>query len=271
MTKFTRKQILKSLNDQIKKKRAILAAGSSCGLVAKCSSEAGADLIVVYSTGKSRLMGLPTSRIGDSNKETIKLCSEIQNVTKKTPIIGGVEAWDPTNLDTEKLLDNFMEAGYSGIINYPTISTMGDKWRNRREKVGLGFNKEIELIKKANKKNIFSMAYVAEEKDAVEMAKAGADCIVPHVGATKGGISGFSGASKLSESIKKINSIIKSCQKYKKSIFLAHGGEIAEPRDTEKVYANTLCKGFVGASSIERIPIENAITNIVKEFKSKKT
>ena len=114
------------------------------------------------------------------------------------------------------------------------------------------------------------MAYVAEEKDAIEMAKAGADCIVPHVGATKGGMSGFSGASKLSESIKKINSIIKSCKKYKKSIFLAHGGEIAEPNDTEKIYSNTLCKGFVGASSIERIPIENAITNIVKDFKSKK-
>ena len=98
MAKFTKKQILKSLNNQIKKKKAILAAGSSCGLVAKCASEAGADLIVVYSTGKSRLMGLPTSRIGDSNKETIKLCSEIQNVTSKTPIIGGIEAVSYTHL-----------------------------------------------------------------------------------------------------------------------------------------------------------------------------
>ena len=271
MIKFTRNQILKSLKLQIKIKWAILAAGSSCGLVAKCASEAGADLLVVYSTGKSRLMGLPTSRIGDSNKETLKLCEEIQNVVKKTPIIGGVEAWDPTNLNIEKLLDKFVDAGFSGIINYPTISTMGDKWRNRRGKVGLGFNKEIELIKAAKKKNIFSMAYVAEEKDAVDMAKAGADCIVPHVGATKGGMSGFTGASKLSESIKKINSMIKACKKYKKSIFLAHGGEIAEPSDTEKIYSNTSCVGFVGASSIERIPIEKAVTNIVREFKNKKT
>src|SRR5690606_10088851 len=150
--------------------------------------------------------------------------------------------------------------GYSGVINYPTISTMGDKWRDRRGRVGLGFEREVELIATARKKDIFSMAYVASADDAVAMTKAGADCIVAHVGATRGGLVGHEDGQAIAEAIERINKINDAARAVRSEvILLAHGGAIAEPEDTEEVYRSTDCVGFVGASSIERIPIERAV------------
>lgn len=137
MRMFERTDILSRLAGQVAERKAILAAASSCGLVAKCAALGGADMLVVYSTGLSRLMGLPTSRIGDSNARTLELAAEIRNVVSSVPVIGGVEAWDPLRLDLDDLLDNFLAAGFSGVINYPTISTMGEKWRDRRGRVDL--------------------------------------------------------------------------------------------------------------------------------------
>ncbi|MDE5445629.1 phosphoenolpyruvate hydrolase family protein [Bradyrhizobium hipponense] len=266
---FERTEILSRIAGQIAERKAVLAAGSSCGLVAKCAVLGGADMLVVYSTGLSRLMGLPTSRIGDSNARTLELAAEIRNVVSSVPVIGGVEAWDPLRLDLDALLDKFWAAGFSGVINYPTISTMGEKWRDRRGRVGLGFERELEMIAAACKKNMFSLAYVASPEDAKAMASVGADCIVPHVGATRGGLVGHEQVQSIQEAIRRINDINAAARSVRSDvILLCHGGTIAEPQDTVEVYRSTQCVGFVGASSIERIPIERAVKAAAEEFKA---
>ncbi|WP_229189761.1 phosphoenolpyruvate hydrolase family protein [Bradyrhizobium brasilense] len=269
MRMFERTEILSRIEGQVAERKAILAAGSSCGLVAKCAVLGGADMLVVYSTGLSRLMGLPTSRIGDSNERTLALAAEIRNVVSSLPVVGGIEAWDPLRLDLDDLLDKFWAAGFSGVINYPTISTMGDNWRDRRGRVGLGFEREVELIALARKKNIFSLAYVASPQDAKAMASAGADCIVPHVGATRGGLVGHEDGQSIKEAIRRINEINAAARSVRPDVLsLCHGGAIAEPEDTVEVYRATECVGFVGASSIERIPIERAVKAAAAEFKA---
>lgn len=269
MKNFSRSEILSRLAAETAAGRPILGAGTSCGLIAKCAALGGADLLIVYSTGRSRLMGLPTSRIGDSNANTIEMAAEIRNVVWDTPVIGGVEAWDPTRMDLDKLLDDFQAAGFSGVINYPTISTMGDKWRKRRGRVGLGWNRELELIERAVARDIFTMAYVATVQDALDVAERGVDCLVPHVGATGGGLVGHETGTKVDYEIRQISDIIDAVLAAGHApIFLCHGGKIAEPRDTQRVYAETRCVGFVGASAIERIPIERAVKSIAEEFKS---
>jgi predicted TIM-barrel enzyme len=266
---FKRHEILARLRAQIAASAPILAAGSSCGLVAKCAAMGGADLLVVYSTGRSRLMGLPTSRIGDSNAATIAIAAEIRNVVADVPIIGGIEAWDPTRLDLDDLLEDFQTAGFSGIINYPTISTMGKTWRERRGRVGLGFEREVELVRRANAASIFSMAYVATPEDARAMAEAGADCIVPHVGATRGGLVGHDAGQTGKADLEMVKAIVAGARAVgSEAIYLAHGGAISEPEDTENVYRDTDCVGFVAASSIERIPIERAVLAAAKAFKA---
>lgn len=269
MSTFTRAEILAALATTINRRVPILAAGSSCGLVAKCAAEAGADLIVVYSTGRSRLMGLPTSRIGDSNASTLEMAEEITNVVSSVPIIGGVEAWDPARLDLDRLLDRFQAAGFSGVINYPTISTMGRTWRERRERVGLGFSRELELIRLARRRDLFTMSYVATPEDAEQAARAGADCVVPHVGATAGGLVGHETTDTRESQVDAIERMISAAAGITDElIYLAHGGRLAEPRDLNDLYAQTRCVGFVGASSIERIPIERAVRDVVAQFKA---
>ena len=269
MKNISRQEILARLDAETLANRPILGAGTSCGLIAKCAALGGADLLIVYSTGRSRLMGLPTSRIGDSNAITIEMAAEIRNVVSDTPVIGGIEAWDPTRMDLDQLLDDFQAAGFSGIINYPTISTMGETWRKRRGKVGLGWDREVELIERAVAHDIFTMAYVATVQDALDVAEKGVDCLVPHVGATHGGLVGHETGTKFDEEIRKITEVIDAVTAGGHSpVFLCHGGKIAEPKDTRRVYEETGCVGFVGASSIERIPIERAVRSIAEEFKS---
>jgi predicted TIM-barrel enzyme len=266
---FSRTEILARLAETVDSGVPILAAGTSAGLIAKSAAEGGADLLVVYSTGLSRLKGLPTSRIGDSNVNTVNMVEEILNVVDDVPVIGGVEAWDPTNMRLDRLLTKFQDAGFSGVINYPTISTMGETWRNRRERVGLGFSREVELIQRARKRDIFTMAYVATEDDARRMARAGVDVLVPHVGASAGGRVGHVTGRTIQQDIDDLNAMVAAGQSQRSDlIFLAHGGKLAEPEDLPAVYERTACVGFVGASSVERIPIERAVYGVVTQFKS---
>lgn len=268
MNIFHREQILDRLRTSAARGIPVVAAGCSCGLVAKCAAQAGADLLVVYSTGLSRLKGLPTSRIGDSNAATLDMVDEIRNVVSSVPIVGGVEAWDPTRLDLSQLLDRFQAAGFSGIINYPTISTMGETWRDRRERVGLGFSREVQLIRLARERDLFSMAYVATPDDAQQMAHVGVDCLVPHVGATSGGLVGHETPSSKVSEVEQLQELIAAARMVRDNIvFLAHGGKFSLPEDLEDVYAQTHCIGFVGASSVERIPVERAVLDAVAQFK----
>ena len=271
--RFTRKEILKRLNRTIKEGRPIIAAGSSAGIIAKCAELGGADLIMVYSSGRERLRGLQTNIVENSNEETLKMFEEIQNVVQDTPIIGGIHATESPGSDLAKMVKRFIDTGFSGIINFPTFGFFDDKnWRREKETQGIGFSREIELIRVAHDMGVFTMAYVFFPADARAMAKAGVDCMVPHAGGTAGGLVGFDSiAMPLKDAAATVQKIIRATKKVNPDIIcLAHGGQIVSPEDTKYIYEHTDAVGFVGASSIERIPVEKAVMGIVEEFKSTK-
>jgi predicted TIM-barrel enzyme/catechol 2,3-dioxygenase-like lactoylglutathione lyase family enzyme len=264
---FEREEILRRLRETIASKRPIITAGCSAGIIAKCAALGGSDLIVVYSTGKSRLKGLPTTRLGDSNAITLEMADEILNVAGNTPVVGGIEATDPTRLNLKKLLSQFVQVGYSGVINFPTIGIWPDQ-RRRGEKVKLGFEREIEMIRLARRMNIFTMAYVGSRKDAEAMVEAGVDCLVAHTGPTEGGLVGFKYEGSLEKAACLVKDILTEGKKRKNEVIcLAHGGPVSTPKHTSYIYAQTSAVGFVAASSIERIPVEEAVIEITKRFK----
>ncbi|MHA1394300.1 MAG: phosphoenolpyruvate hydrolase family protein [Promethearchaeota archaeon] len=270
---MNRKEIIKKLIKTKEQKKPIIGAGCSCGLIAKCAEIGGADLIIVYSTGVSRLMGLPTMIFGDNTKTTLEMANEMLNVVKGTPIIAGVEACDPRFWDLEKLLDKFINAGYSGIINFPSMGMYdrGSSWREINETRGLGIEREVNLIKIARQKDIFTMGYVYDTSEVADFVKAGLDCLVPHVGGTAGGLSGVKEVSPKKAATDLVQEMIEIAKNINSDIIcLSHGGPFATPEDTEYLYKHSNAEGHVGASSIERTPVENAIINTLKKFKNYK-
>jgi predicted TIM-barrel enzyme len=266
---LTRSAILDRLRATVAEGRPVIAAGASMGLIAKCAELAGADLLLVYSTGRSRFMGLPTTPLGDSNLDTLALYDEIANVVERTPIIAGIEAIDPRFLKLPRLLDRFMRAGYDGLINFPTIANLPDRRRIRGD-VGLGFEREVELVRLARERDWFSMVYAYSPDDAVAFVDAGADVVVAHVGWTAGGLVGATdSALSMAEAADRATAILGAALTRRPDVIpLAHGGPFSEPADTEVLYRGTPAVGFVGASSIERIPVERAIIDVVGRFKS---
>jgi predicted TIM-barrel enzyme len=270
-TVFTRESILKRLRATIADRRPVLGAGSSVGIVAKAAEAGGADLIICYSTGRSRIRGLPTTPIGHSNPLTIAMFDEIANVVDDTPIIGGAEATDPTYRRVSKLVRDFRQSGFDGLINFPTVGDKHDEAR-RRAHVGQGFQQEVDMIAMARDQDYFTMAYVWTPEQARAMAKAGVDVMVPHVGWTVGGMSG---AGELAMSIaagcKATQEMIDATWAESREIIcLSHGGPFATPEDTEALYRETDAQGFVGASSLERIPIEVGVASAARAFKDKR-
>lgn len=266
--RISRSEILARLQKTRKSGRPIIGAGASAGIIGKCAEIGGADLLIIYSTGKSRLMGLPTSRIGDSNAITLTMLTEISNVTKAIPMVAGVEATDPTRLDLLRLLDRFIEHDASGVINFPTVLMM-PSYAKTREMVGLGFSREVELIRVARKKDLFTMAYVFEPEQAKRMADAGCDCICAHVGITKGGLVPVRDDRPMTELADTVQRLLDAARQINPEVIgIAHGGGYSSPEDTRLLYSQTDAEGFVGASSIERIPLETAVIDVVKKFKA---
>jgi len=270
--RFTREEILRRLRKTSEEGKPIIAAGSSAGIIAKCAELGGADLIMVYSSGKARLRGFQTTMVENSNAVTLEMFEEIDNVVKDTPIIAGIDVTEPpAGRDLAELVKRFVATGFSGIINFPTYGFFEDEtWRRNREAEGIGFSREVELIRVARNMDVFTMAYVFFPQDARAMAEAGVDCMVPHAGGTAGGLVGFdaiavplenaaAGVQKMIEATRQVNPDV---------ICLAHGGPIATPEDTRYLYEHTEAAGFVGASSIERIPVERAVTEVVEAFKN---
>ena len=270
--RFTREEILQRLRNTIKEGKPIIAAGSSAGIIAKCAELGGADLVMVYSSGKARIRGFQTTMIENSNQVTLEMFEEIDAVVKETPIIGGIDVTEPPGVkNLAELVQRFADTGFSGIINFPTYGFFDDEnWRRDREDQGIGFSREIELIRVARNMNVFTMAYVFFPQDARTMAEAGVDCMVPHAGGTAGGLVGFDSiASPLKDASATVQKMIEATKEANPDVIcLAHGGQIATPEDTRYLYEHTEAAGFVGASSIERIPVEKAVTEVVKAFKS---
>jgi predicted TIM-barrel enzyme len=267
-TTFTREVILDRLNKTIAEGNAILGAGCSAGIIAKCAELGGADMILVYSTGVSRLKGLPTSRMGDNNGLTLEMAPEILWAAKNTPVIAGCEANDPFRMDQERLLDLFIDAGFHGVIPFPTV-TMYDDYRALRDLVGMGFEREVELARRARERGILSVVYAHHAEDAAKMVEAGADVVIAHAGPTRGGLVGYDFDGTMEGSAAHVQKTIEASKAANPDVIcLAHGGPFGTPKDTEYLYAHTDASGFVGASSIERIPVEKAVREVVEAFKS---
>lgn len=267
---FSRQEILDRLRSTIAQKRPIIGSGCSTGLIAKSAEAGGADLLVVYSTGRSRMMGLPTTSIGHANPVTMGMFDEIANVVNDVPVIGGVEAVDPTYMSLNRLLNLYRSTGFSGIINFPTLGMLMER-SAMREDVGLGFSREVEMVRLAREMDYFSIAYVFTVDQAASMAKAGVDVLVPHVGWTVGGNVGRSPdtAPSFEQAKLDVQAMIDAAVAiHPDCICLAHGGPYSSPEDTVRLYADTTAVGFVGASSIERIPVERAVRETVEAFKA---
>ncbi|MYE25726.1 MAG: phosphoenolpyruvate hydrolase family protein [Chloroflexi bacterium] len=276
---INRAEILSRLRATLAKGDAIIGAGCSAGIVAKCAELGGADLIVCYSTGRSRIMGLRTEVIGHSNPRTLDMYDEISNVVKDSPIIAGIEANDQTTYDLSIVIDRFVGRGFDGFINFPTVGNherVSDFFLREYENIASslqqpwGFAREVELIRLLRARDIFTMCYVFNAEQAARMAEAGVDVVCAHVGGTAGGLIGFP-ADPMEESLDSAQRIMEGAWNVDPDVIcLAHGGPFAEPEDTRVLYERTDAQGFVGASSIERIPIEKAVMSAVKGFKNHK-
>ncbi|HVY99714.1 MAG TPA: phosphoenolpyruvate hydrolase family protein [Dongiaceae bacterium] len=271
-TRYTRADILQRLNEQIAMHRSLLVVGAGNGLVARCAEAAGADLIVVYNSGFYRLNGHPSLLgnlpIGDANEVMLTLGSRnVIPATKAIPVIGGVYGVDPTR-DKRQLFESMQLAGYSGIINFPTVGRIDGQYRKDLEASGLGFQREVEAVALARSMGLFTMCYVYSPSDARSMAEAGVDVLVGHVGLTAGGDVGSTNAMQLDLAVATLNEIFRASLTVRNDlILLSHGGPIVSPSDAEYVNMRTDAVGFVAASSIERIPIETTIKRACTEFK----
>jgi predicted TIM-barrel enzyme len=266
-----RTDILDRLRGQIARRIPLVGAGCSSGLIARAAAAGGADIIVVYNTGRSRLMGLPTNHLlNHANPTTLGMYREIANVVRDVPIVGGAEAGDPTYYsDLDRLVDDFRSTGFSGVINFPGAAA--NPRRNRaRSAVGLGFDREVQLIRIAREQDFFTMAYAYDHEAAKALAAAGCDVIVPHAGWTSGGDIG-SGSSTLSleQSYAHVQELVEVARAEQPDVIvLAHGGAIATANDTQELYDRADVQGFLGASSIERLPVEIAIRETVGAYRA---
>ena len=264
---FTRSEIRADLSAKISRKEPIIMGGAGIGLIAKIEDMAGIDAIMAYNTGPSCVGYLA---YGDSNQISMDLARQILPVVKNTPVIGGIGAGDPYR-DIDRLIDQMMELGYSGITNVPTAGAYDGFFRHRIDTAGVGYPAEVELIRKCSKKDIYTVAYCYHEDEVKAMIDAGVDCISAHVGATSGGTCGFQDATSLEETIEVSQRLCELAHRENPDVvFLCHGGHLEDPESVAECFRRTDVQGFVGASSIERIPVEKAIMTAVKEYKSLK-
>lgn len=270
---FTREEILKRLHEQIKNGQAIIGAGAGTGISAKCAEKGKADMIIIYNSGRYRMAGRGSLAglmpYGDANKIVTEMANEVLPIVKNTPVFAGVCGTDPFR-DIKYFLKNLKDMGFSGVQNFPTVGLIDGNFRANLEETGMGYSLEVEMIRQAHEIGLFTSPYVFTVEDGINMAKAGADVLVAHMGLTTKGSIGAHTALSLDDCVKRIQDIHDAAVKVNPDILvIMHGGPIAEPKDAEYVLSKTKgIVGFFGASSIERLPTEIAITEQVKTFKN---
>lgn len=271
---YTKQEVRDRLQKTIDQNYAIIAAGAGTGISAKFIEKGGADLIIIYNSGRFRMAGHGSTAglmaYGDANAVAMEIGEfEVLPVVEEIPVICGVHGSDPRRRMWHHLL-KVKEMGFSGVNNFPTHSIVDGHFRNVLEETGMGFDKEVEMVRLASKMDLFSIVYVAKPEEAILMAEAGADAIIAHVGTTIGGSIGVVGAScSMDEAIGRTEKIIEAGKKANPNIFfLTHGGPINSPEDVRKILSQTSAHGFVGASSLERMGVEESLTNLTKQFKS---
>lgn len=271
---YTRTEVIERFNDTLSKGQAIIAAGAGSGISAKFIEKGGADLIIIYNSGRFRMMGHGSTAglmaYGDANAIAMEIGEyEVLPIVEEIPVICGVHATDPRRRMWH-WLGQVKNMGFSGVNNFPTHTIVDGHFRSVLEETGMSVKKEFEMIALARKMDLFSIVYVGTPEEAVEMAKSGADAIIAHVGTTVGGSIGVTNAVvSWEETIQRTQSIIDAAKTIRDDIFyLCHGGPINTPEDADRVIQATDCVGFVGASSLERMGVEESLTNITRQFKS---
>lgn len=272
MRSFTRKEINANLRKKIKDKKPIIVAGAGIGIIAKMADQAGIDLLMAYCTGPYRMNGNVTSigymGFGDCNQISVDIGNKMLDRVENTPLLAGIGVADPYR-DIDSLLEEMIDLGYSGVTNVPTVGGHDGAMRNILEKHGVGFNGEVELIARCDRKDIFSAAYAFDEEQTKAMAAAGVDAVGAHVGGTSGGSNGWKKTLSIDEAIEKVNRLYDAAVSENPDVLVfCHGGPFAAPEPVQECFNRTKAQGFIGASTIERIPTEKAIYNIVRDFTS---
>jgi predicted TIM-barrel enzyme len=273
MLELTRQEILAHLRKQVAEGKPIVGAGAGTGLSAKCAEAGGIDLIIIYNSGRFRMGGrgslaglLP---YGDANQIVMEMAREVLPVVHQTPVLAGVCGTDPFRV-MKLFLRDVKAAGFNGVQNFPTVGLFDGVFRANLEETGMGYGLEVDMIRMAAELDLLTCPYVFNEEEARRMARAGADVLIPHMGLTTKGMIGATTAITLEEAARRVQAMHDAAKSEKPDMLvLCHGGPIAEPDDVRYILANTRgIVGFFGASSMERLPTEPAITGRVREFKS---
>lgn len=269
---YKRSEVVDRLRTQVKNGQALLMFGAGTGLTAKCADLGGADLVAVYSTAKYRMMGLPTllawMPYEDCNTCVRQMAREIIPVVKKAPCIAGLGAHNPA-VNLEQIIDEMMTMGFSGITNEPFAGLYGEQFAKQLEDAGIGFSREVELIKTAHKKDVFTVAWAFNEDEARIMAEAGADVIGAIIGVTSGGLTGAKEVMTLDKATAEVQKICLAARSITPEVFiLTHGGPFADVATAQFSIANSDADGYASGSSGERMPTESAIIAITKEYKT---
>ena len=264
---------LKGLRKTIADGVAVIGAGAGTGLSAKCAEEGGADLIIIYNSGRYRMAGRGSLSgmmpYGDANEIVMEMAREVLPIVKRTPVLAGVCGTDPFR-QMPIFLKQIKEIGFSGVQNFPTVGLIDGVFRQGLEETGMGYDLEVDMIAQARQLDLLTASYVFDSKSAEAMAKAGTDVLVPHMGLTTKGMIGASTSRSLDDCVGLIQEMHDAARKVNPDIIvICHGGPIAEPEDAKYILGRVKgVQGFFGASSMERLPTEIAMTENMKRFKS---
>ncbi|QKG85996.1 phosphoenolpyruvate hydrolase family protein [Kroppenstedtia pulmonis] len=268
-----RDEAVSRLKKTVDSGRPVIGCGAGTGLSAKFAEQGGADLIIIYNSGRYRMAGRGSLAglmpYGDANAIVTDMASEVLPVVQDTPVLAGVCGTDPFR-QMRVFLEQLKGMGFDGVQNFPTVGLIDGVFRQNLEETQMGFDKEVEMVYLAHQLDMLTCPYVFDEDQAVAMAEAGADVLVPHMGLTTKGAIGAETAITLDESAERIQQMHDAAKKINPDILvLCHGGPIAEPEDARYIYEKTEgVVGFFGASSIERLPAERAIRSQVEDFKT---
>jgi predicted TIM-barrel enzyme len=269
----TRQQILERLRELVSSGKPIIGGGAGTGITAKFEEEGGVDLIVIYNSGRYRMAGRGSLAglmpYGDANAIVIEMAAEVLTVVKRTPVLAGVCGTDPFR-QIPLFLKQIKDIGFAGVQNFPTVGLYDGLFRKNIEETGMGYGLEVDMIRVARELDLLTTPYCFNPAEATQMALAGADIVVAHLGLTTKGSIGASTAVTLTDAPAKIQEIADAAKAARDDIIvLCHGGPISEPQDAEYVLDHTNgVHGFYGASSMERLPVEKAVTETMKSYKS---
>lgn len=271
MTGMTRAQIRDRFTARVLARQPLVLGGAGVGLVAKAASHAGIDALMAYNTGPFRMDGHGSLAgylaYGDSNAMTIDLARHILPVAINTPVLAGIGAADPYR-DPFRLIAELLELGFSGITNVPTAGIYDGAFRAHIDATNLGYPREIELVTECHKRDVFSLAYAFSPDEAAAMTAAGADVIGAHVGLTVGGFIGAQRAATLDEGCERVDAIARAARSVRPDVWVVgHGGPFDEPANVQVLFDRVDVDGFLGASSIERLPVERAVAATIESFR----